>query len=358
MKKILIVINRLGVGGAERLVVDDVNEMLRRGIPVQLLTLQSEKKDSSLASECRLMPESRHQIPFRNFWDLHAWFLCWRFLHQLKPEVIISHLWFANSVCRIIAVSLGVKVRITFEHNVYDVVKTRKMFFLDKILENFTTKIVAVSETVKDSLLRHGIKTAKISVLHNAVDTSRYSFEIDSRLRNEFNPKNQFTYIFVGRLINQKGVDVLLKAFARVNSGLLLLAGDGRDRDEFLKLAARLEIKDRVHFLGVRYDIPKLLAISDCFVLPSRYEGLPMVLIEAMVSGKAIVVSDFESGRELITDGKNGLVVPRENAEALAQAMSLIQKDGALRNRLATQVTRDAQNLLIKNHVDAILKLI
>lgn len=357
MKKILIVINRLGVGGAERLVIDDMNEMLNRGINVRLLTLSPEKRENSLAADCNIPLEKWEIIHFKNFLALSSWFLFFRFVREYKPDVVISHLWYANTISRIVSKFCGIKTHLAFEHNVYDLVKTKKMFFIDRVLQRFSTKIIAVSEAVKESLVRHKITRNKILTLSNGVDTSRYLNIRDEKLRKELNAKNEFVYIFIGRLIEQKGVDILLKAFAKVDSGLLLLVGDGVDKEKLLDLVDKLGLQKRVHFLGIRRDIPSLLAISDCFVLPSRYEGLPIVLIEAIVSGRAIIISDFDAGKELITDGENGLIVPRENPEILSIAMRRIQEDENLRNGLKIQVGLDAKKFSIKHHVDALLHI-
>jgi glycosyltransferase involved in cell wall biosynthesis len=232
------------------------------------------------------------------------------------------------------------------------------MFFVDRILQSFSTKIIAVSAAVKQSLLRHGINPERILVLYNATDISRYGSVSDEKLRKELNPQNQFTYIFIGRLIDQKGIDVLLEAFAKLSSGLLFLVGDGIDKEKFVELTHVLGVHDRVRFLGIRKDIQDLLKFADCFVLPSRYEGLGVVLLEAIVSGKAIIISDFEAGKELIKNEYNGLIVPRENSQALTNAMRRIQDDTDLRKRLETNAKRDSEKFSITHHVDALLNII
>ena len=92
MKKILIVLNRFGVGGAERVAVDDINEMLNRNVEVRLLTLQKEKSGNSLASKCRIAPEKWRNIYFKNFLDIHSWIMLIRLVREYKPDVVISHL--------------------------------------------------------------------------------------------------------------------------------------------------------------------------------------------------------------------------------------------------------------------------
>jgi glycosyltransferase involved in cell wall biosynthesis len=98
------------------------------------------------------------------------------------------------------------------------------------------------------------------------------------------------------------------------------------------------------------------LLASDCFVLPSRYEGLPLVLTEACAAGKPIVVSDFDAAKEVIVSEENGLVVPREDSEALAAAMNRIIQDESLRTKLSSAAKKTSEQFSISNHVRAILR--
>ena len=359
-KKILIIINNLGVGGAERLVVDDVKEMLRIGVDVTLVTLRPEPQ-KSFARELSLGGDNFKCISFYNLFDVSSWFKLVRFIRKSKSNLVITHLWFANTIGRIAAAFAGAKNIISFEQNVYDTVKTRKMFFIDWCLQFFSTKIIAVSEAVKKSLIRHGIQKNRIEIIRNSVDLSKFSSTHNrSALRTELGiPEDTFLYVFIGRLIHQKAVDVLIKAFKNLNladpNTNLLIVGQGKDRGGLEDLVRENGLDDRVVFAGVRNDIPQILFSSDCFILPSRHEGLPLVLAEALASGAAIIVSDFEAAGELITHEKNGLIVPREDVPALAEAMGRIKTDTNLRTRLAMEAKKSAESLSISNHVGAIL---
>lgn len=352
-KKILIIINNLGIGGAERLVVDDVNEMLRTGIDVSLITLRPEYQ-KSFATALKLGPDGFHCIPFKHFFDILAWVKIFRTIMAFKPDLVITQLWFANTVGRIAATIASVKRIISFEQNVYDTVKTRKMFFMDWLLQSLSTKIIAVSGAVKESLIRHNIAEKRIEIVHNSIDLKPYNTIYDKvSMRESLGiPQESFLFIFVGRLIRQKAVDILLEAFKHLDKdSYLLIVGEGKEREALEKIA-----NGRVVFAGIKNNIPELLYGADCFVLPSRYEGLPLVLVEALARGMAIIVSDFEAAKEIITHEKNGLIVPRENVEALAQAMIRIHKDGALRERLALEAKKLAEQFSISSHVRAILR--
>lgn len=359
-KKILTIINNLGVGGAERLVVGDVNEMLRTGVNAMLITLKPEPQ-KSFAAELHLAEDEFYCIPFRRFFDVYSWFKLVRVIRAFKPDLVITQLWFANTIGRIAGRIAGAKNIISFEQNVYDAVKTRKMFFVDWCLQFLSTKIVAVSETVKKSLARHHIRELKIDVLHNSIELSRFrDFHGRTRVREEFNiPERAFLFLFIGRLIHQKAVDVLIEAFKGIETeSYLLIVGQGNERDALEERVKRNGLEERVIFAGVRSDIPSLLLSSDCFILPSRYEGLPVVLIEALTAGKAIIVSDFESAGEIIIHEKNGLIFPREDVRALAQAMLRVRDDETLRSTLSVEAKKTSERFSISNHVQAILRYV
>jgi glycosyltransferase involved in cell wall biosynthesis len=354
-KKVLIIINNLGIGGAERLVVDDINEMLARGIPIKLLTLKKEPK-SSFAEQCKINKNDWTVISFGSLYSLASWLATIRFIARYKPDVVITHLWYSNTIGRISAKICRVKTVITFEHNVYDLIKSKKMFFVDRLLQHFSSHIIAVSGSVRDSLTRVGIDTKKIKVIYNGIDISKYSEKSKDKIRKDLSIEGEFIYLFVGRMIHQKGVDILLKAFAKVPTGVLLLVGEGNEKEALIKLAQDLGIEQRIYFLGIRDDIANLLSSADCFVLSSRSEGLGIVVLEALAAGKPIIVSNFGPASEIIQNGHNGMIFPIENVEILAEIMSLIATDIEKREYLAKNAIESSWNFSIQKHVDLLLE--
>ncbi len=356
-KKILIIINNLGIGGAERLVVDEIHELIRVGADVTLITLAPESS-KSFVFELQLPAEKRILVRCSSLFNIFSLFKLARTIQATNPDLVITQLWFANTVGKIAAKIAGVPTVISFEQNVYDSIKTWKMFFADRVLQHMTTKIIAVSDVVKESLIRHGIRGEKIDVLYNSIDTSKFEKEKDPMyFQKEFGlPENSFVFIFVGRLIHQKAIDVLIDAFKKVGDSYLVIAGQGKEHDFLKEKVRELDLRSQIVFAGVRNDISELLLASDCFVLPSRYEGLPLVLTEACAAGKPIIVSDFEAAKEVIDNEHNGLIVPREDSEALAAAMNRILQDEALRTKLSAAAKKTSEKFSISNHVRAILR--
>ena len=142
--------------------------------------------------------------------------------------------------------------------------------------------------------------------------------------------------------MHQKGIDILLRAFARVADQLpewrLSLIGDGPLRDELTELAHTLAIADRVTFHGHVGNPLELMNRSQAFVLSSRFEGMPNSLLEAMALGLPPIVSDASPGPlEIVIDERTGLVVPVEDVDALAAAMLRIAREPAYRGRLGAE---------------------
>ncbi len=355
MKSVTIIIHRLGVGGAEQIVVSEAREFLRRGFAVRLITLNPEREQSliqSLPAGCE-----REMISFRSSLDWRALRTLARRLKEIKSDIIITQLWFANSVGRIAARMAGQQDRLlAFEQNVYDQSKSWKQFLLDNLLQGWCRKLVAITQSVRESLMRHGIAAERIVVIHNAINIERFTKADSAPIRQELGIGDEFIYLFVGRLVRQKAVDVLLEAFARQASGILLLAGQGEDREKLKARAASLGITSRALFLGVRYDIPALMKAADCFVLASRWEGFGIVLAEAMACGIPIVATTVDGIKEVVDDGTSGILVPPEDPKAFASAMEKIREDrGLARSMGENGARRAADNFSIQKHVDDVL---
>src|SRR3989338_1051762 len=333
--KILFCINNLGVGGAERLVVDDINEMLNRGYHVRLLTLKNEPK-FSLLDELKLPKKYRQTVSFSSFFNIFNWIKVFNYLRREKPNIVLTHLWFSNTIVRIVCKMARINNVFCFEHNIYDTLKSEKMYKIDRFLQEWSKKIIAVSSAVRRSLLKHGIKEKNIITINNGIVISKYEKSQDILTREKLViPKDTFVFLTIGRLVYQKVIDILLIAFAEVNhKSTLLIVGHGKEE----------------------YNLKKL-TICDCFVLASRFEGLGIVILEAMASKKPIIISDFEVGEDIIKNGVEGLVVPKENVESLKNAITRLKSDPNLMKKLAQSAYEKVQDFSIQNHVNKILNL-
>jgi glycosyltransferase involved in cell wall biosynthesis len=176
--------------------------------------------------------------------------------------------------------------------------------------------IVAVSDDVQRSILSYfGPVADKITVIYNSVDVRRYQRKVDKMgcIQGIALPAGAYVVSVVATFKPQKGHTYLLNALPAVIANFpkvhVLLIGDGEQRDSLLAQVRDLHIEHHVHFLGFRQDIPDLLAASNCFVLPSLWEGLPMALIEAMASGLPVIATKVSGSKQVVIDAESGLLV-------------------------------------------------
>lgn len=204
------------------------------------------------------------------------------------------------------------------------------------LLYRLPAGIVAVSDGVKQGLELLHVSVTKISVIPNPIsgtDKQAIGQKSVAPLPNRF-------LLGVGRLDHQKGFNRLLEAFHRLGRPELhlVILGEGEERLELINMVRELGIENRVHFPGYVTDIETWYRCAECFVLSSRYEGWPNVLMEAMAEGCSVISFDCKYGpSEIIQDGENGLLVPEGDVEGLTKSIARVLDDEALRRNLVVK---------------------
>lgn len=215
-------------------------------------------------------------------------------------------------------------------------------YYLSRHPLKWADMVVAVSESVRKFVIKHqGVCEEKIVTIYDSIDTDQFALIAHERsdMRSKFNICCDAIVIgAVARFAPQKGLKYLLDAFHEVSfrhkNIVLLLVGDGIQLNHLKMLALDMGIRDRVIFTGFRRDYDKIMQAFDIFVIPSLWEGMPMALMAAMASGKAVVATNICGIPELIQDGLNGLLVPPADSGALAEKIEMLIRDGELRKRL------------------------
>jgi glycosyltransferase involved in cell wall biosynthesis len=214
---------------------------------------------------------------------------------------------------------------------------------LDLALMRRFDHLIAVSQATKNEMIAAKIQPERISVIHNAIDTSAWSPRYATpALKEELGLRQGCPVIgYVGRIMPEKDLETWLRAAAlvaqRCPEAHFVLVGEGRDGatlGQQQRLAAELGIAERVHLPGYRAQLLPVYGSFDIFVLSSRREGLPNSILEAMAVGLPVVTTDVAGTKELVLDGQTGYVVPQGDVDRLAQAMVRLVSDKQLRHCL------------------------
>lgn len=215
-------------------------------------------------------------------------------------------------------------------------------------------RILPISTAVRDELARAGASPSKLTVVPGPIGLVRYSDASANGIRSELSISDSDPVITtVGHSVPVKGWDVLIRAFAAIvakhDRVQLLLVGSNAEPHEtetareLKDLAAKLRIERAVHFLGRRSDIPEILAASDLFVLPSRSEGQPFALKEALAAGLPCIAARVGGIPELITHRRHGLLFDREDVTGLADMLIELLQDKSLGRCLGTNGRKRVQ---------------
>jgi glycosyltransferase involved in cell wall biosynthesis len=261
-----------------------------------------------------------------------------QFLKEKTFDVVQTWLFAANTYGRVASRVIGVPVVVVAEMAV-DLWKGRVDRFIDRRLASWCDCVVGNSNAVVNFYRELGVPDDQLVMIYSGIGDLEPP-PVDLRaLRSSFGFEEEAPLIlFAGRLAEQKRVEDLLKALDLLQhirpDARTLIAGDGPLRNRLLETAMGYQLNGRVRFLGHRDDLPLLIAGSDLVVLPSAYEGLPNVLLEAMRFRKPVVATAAPGTSELVIDGETGLLVPIGKPPLLARAMRDVLHDQALAYRL------------------------
>jgi len=347
-RKVLQIISSLGVGGAETMILELSKglDFLRvdNHIGVLSYTKNPQIELPKAAQQNNLSVQvfnCRGRIDVRTMRDIK------RFIRQHDIQIIQTHGYKANFYA-LLCSDAKKTIRIATCHPWTETgvsLKARFYTKLDKAWLNRFDKIVAISDAVKEEISQIGISNSKVTVIDNGIDVHRFNgpFTKESARKKFGLPANKFVVGTIGRMIEEKGHDIFLKAarsLVQRNSNLLfVIVGDGPLMNQLAKQRSQLGIEKHVLLLGRRTEIPELLKTFDLFVLSSLSEGLPMVILEAMAAQKPIIATRVGAIPRVIQDGDSGLLI-EPNAADLQKAILELLGDRAKADRLA-QLARE-----------------
>jgi len=223
---------------------------------------------------------------------------------------------------------------------------------LNKFVAQQADRIIATDIIAKNYLLDIGVAEEKVTIIPTAIKLELFRQKGQnevSMIRKEIGvSQRDFLLGYVGRLSVEKNVDALIKAFSHALEGnthgfKLIIIGDGPERMRLFRLAEKCNLDKSVIFTGWRTDVQSLLAAIDVFILPSSIEGVPLSLLEAMASGKAIIASDIPSIRATVRNGEEAILVSPCDVEKLKRAILLLYNNSDLRAKLGWKARERAK---------------
>jgi glycosyltransferase involved in cell wall biosynthesis len=279
-------------------------------------------------------------------------------LRRERVRALHVHHHGAMILCGIPARLAGISRIVMTEHGLQALMERPQARRLTVRYCRFASDITVVEQTQADYFHRQlGFPVAKLHVVANGVRVpTRSAADVQLKRRELAIPAGTFAFFYVGRLNPVKDLGTLLQAFAALPPDLaarsrLYLVGDGSERAPLEARAAALGLSGRAIFLGARNDVSEVLMAADAFVMSSKSEGLPMVLLEAMAAGVPCVATAVGGIPDLFGEDR-GLSVPAQDAPALARAMASVASSPELRERLVSNAT---QNLRRHYALDAIV---
>jgi glycosyltransferase involved in cell wall biosynthesis len=344
---VLHVVSSLGRGGAERVLADLVagTDKSRFRHTVAYLhgphDLAEEVRAAGAATICL-------DAPLRHGWIQGSRALR-RLIRERRPDLIHSTTFEANIAARLAAGrSLPlVTWLVSMEYDLESVRAagwSRSSNLYRRLIDGVSarasrTRFVACSAAVgRMAVERLNAPPDEVEVIYNPVRLEAVRSapgEAEAARAQLGIPANAFTFLSIGRMDPPKAHDLLLRAFAAARSdSWLVLLGKGPRREALERLADELGVAERVRFVESVPSVAPYLALADVFVFPSRLEGLPVALLEAMCAGLPCLASDIPPHAEVVEDGVTGRLFPRDDRVALQAAMERLHDDPAERARL------------------------
>ena len=309
---------------------------------------------------------SRKITPFQ---DLKSLWKMWNFLRKEKPQIVHTHTPKAGIIGMLAARLAGVPHRL---HTVAGLplmeatgIKRKILNFVEKLTYSSATRVYPNSKGLYDFILQnHFTQSNKLKIIangsSNGINTTFFSpaqvSEIEKvALREKLNIQpDDFVFVFVGRIVSDKGINELIKAFSELQAAgnneltgikLLLVGGLESDLDPLNpETLAEINQNRDIISVGFQQDVRPFFAISDALAFPSYREGFPNVVMQAGAMGLPSIVSDINGCNEIIVEGENGLIIPPKNVEKLKEKMLTLARDKNLYIKLKENSRRMIEN--------------
>lgn len=327
--KICFFLPGLGPGGAEKVASLLSNQLVDWGYKVNIICFSNYGIFFNLKKEIEInflgVPKKSDSILDALGNHFSKFLRFFKIVRKKSPDIIISFFPHQNILAIILGAILNKPIIISERSNPYKFVVSKIIDFFRRRVYSLATCLVIQTNGTK-AFYKDFVQ--QIEIIPNPIC-------LNNSLANDLLRKKFF--VGVGRFTVEKGFDLLIEAFSKCSAkdwGLWLI-GDGPEKKNLAEMVKKLKLDDRVRFWGIQNDVHKILSESGIFVMPSRNEGFPNALCEAMSFGMPVISFDCNFGpSEIINDNENGVLVEPDNVEKLAQAMGLLAESERERKRL------------------------
>lgn len=331
--KILHIIDSLGLGGAQ-VIVKRIFEKQKNNYGIFLFAVRRRKITIKINHRNVFVYNSEAKYSLAPLREIK------QFIKKNEINILHCHLFRSQVFGYLLKKFYFPKIKLIFHRHGY-LLKNLESYFLNRVQKEVNL-FIAVSQNTKNKLIENAkIDESKIKVLSNFVDLDKLNSEALKRYDRDKTrekwgiDKKDFVIGFIGRLAEIKGCKYLIKSIPYIKLSLkVIIAGDGPERENLASLCKKLNIQDKVVFLGYIEDILKIYKLIDVLVIPSRSEASPMVFYESQALGVPIIASHIPDLNELIKNNENGLLFEPGNEKDLAEKINLVHNNRKLRKKM------------------------
>lgn len=354
MKNVIQIMPEFGLAGAERMCENLVYELLKTG-NYNVIVVSLYDYHSSITEELENKGIKVFYLGKSKGFDFRIIF---KLAHIMKCEhidIVHTHRYVMQYAIPAAIIS-GVKTRIHTIHNVahkeVDSLRQKLAYFFYKYCHVVP---VSISPIVQKTVIeRYGLEAEKTPIVYNGIDLNRCV------IKNNYSTKDVFRFVHVGRFVPQKNHEIIIKAALKLKSENykfeIFLVGVGGNDIKYQQQVHKLGLDSVVTFCGLQSDIYPFLSSSDCFILPSLFEGMPVTLIEAMGCAMPIIASNVGGIPDMIENDFSGLII-QPNTEDLVAAMKTIIANEALRSKLGKNALISSKKFSSENMCKGYLSL-
>lgn len=356
MKKIMFVIHQLNAGGAQRIIMSLADNLDKKKFEVILVVINNVGEFSNYSNkDVKIIdlktPHARHSL-----------FKLFRLIKKEQPDIVFSGIAYLNLLFAILIPIIKIFVKnikfIARETNTVSIQNTQEKYpkLFDRLYTMFYKNfdiIISQSKYMKNDLIEnYKISNNKIKVINNPIDIEKNDKLVNETTVSLFD-KSKINLLAAGRLNHQKGIDLLIEAMKLLNDKFhLTILGEGEERNNLINLAKELGVLEKITFAGFQKNPYVYMKQADLFVLSSRYEGFPNVVLEANACGTPVVAFNCPGGTgEIIENGTNGFLCECGDIVDLAQKIDKASLQRYDKNKIKSLIkNRYDVNIIIKQY--------